>query len=132
MGSEINQVILNILLNAAQAIQKKSAAEKGLIHIVTRADEEAVYCSISDTGDGIRPEHIGKIFEPFFTTKQVGKGTGLGLSISYDIIVNKHGGEISVCSEPGQGSTFTLRLPLRQMGWSAKAGDSRNGGLKNE
>jgi two-component system NtrC family sensor kinase len=67
--------------------------------------------SISDTGHGISPEILKKIFEPFFTTKEVGKGTGLGLSITYDI-VKKHGGDISVESDPGKGATFTVRLPI--------------------
>jgi signal transduction histidine kinase len=70
-----------------------------------------VICKISDTGKGIKPEHLNKIFDPFFTTKEVGKGTGLGLSISYGI-VEKHGGAISVESIFGQGSTFTVTLPV--------------------
>jgi signal transduction histidine kinase len=73
--------------------------------------ELAVICKISDTGQGIKPEHLDKIFDPFFTTKEVGQGTGLGLSISYSI-VEKHGGHISVESTPGQGTTFTLIFPV--------------------
>ncbi|HWR40692.1 MAG TPA: PAS domain S-box protein [Patescibacteria group bacterium] len=114
VGSEINQVLLNILVNAAHAIQAKSAEKKGKITITTRADAESAYCSISDTGIGISPEKQARIFEPFFTTKAVGRGTGLGLSISYDIVVHKHGGDITVDSRQGEGTIFTLRLPLRQ------------------
>jgi signal transduction histidine kinase len=73
--------------------------------------ELTVVCKISDTGQGIKPEHLDKIFDPFFTTKEVGQGTGLGLSISYSI-VEKHGGQINVESTPGQGTTFTLIFPV--------------------
>ena len=72
---------------------------------------QALVCKISDTGHGIKPEHLDKIFDPFFTTKEVGQGTGLGLSISYGII-EKHGGNIRVESSYGQGSTFTITLPV--------------------
>ncbi|MBP2666240.1 MAG: hypothetical protein H6Q76_1220, partial [Firmicutes bacterium] len=88
VGGQINQVLLNIILNAAYAIKDKELGEMGLITIRTYSDEKSVYCSIQDNGKGI-PEHIKKdIFNPFFTTKPVGQGTGLGLSISYDIITN--------------------------------------------
>lgn len=104
---QLNQVFLNLLLNAAHAIK-----EQGTIRIKTRTKEESVTIAISDTGSGIAPEHINKIFDPFFTTKDVGKGTGLGLAIAYDIITNKHGGTIEVQSEPGKGSTFVITLPV--------------------
>ena len=114
VGGQINQVLLNIILNAAYAIKDKELGELGLITIRTYADEQSVYCSIQDNGRGI-PEHIKKdIFNPFFTTKPVGQGTGLGLSISYDIITNKHHGEISFNSVEGEGTTFTIRLPRLQ------------------
>ena len=103
---QLNQVFLNLLVNAAQAIEKH-----GLLRIRTWGGDGHVYVSVSDTGCGIPPENIGKIFEPFFTTKEVGKGTGLGLSIAYDII-KKHGGEITAKSEPGSGTTFTLQIPV--------------------
>jgi two-component system NtrC family sensor kinase len=74
--------------------------------------EDNVWISVSDTGQGIPPELIKKIFDPFFTTKPIGKGTGLGLSVSYGII-DKHGGHIDVHSQPGQGTTFTINLPVR-------------------
>jgi two-component system NtrC family sensor kinase len=105
---QLNQVFLNILVNAAHAIK-----EQGEIRITTRDENGAVRIAISDTGGGISPENIKHIFEPFFTTKEVGKGTGLGLAIAYDIVVNKHGGQIEVASEVGKGSTFTITLPVK-------------------
>ncbi len=103
---ELNQVFMNLLVNAAHAIP-----ERGTITITTRHDDEAVTVAVADTGVGMTPEVRDQIFEPFFTTKAAGKGTGLGLSISQAIVV-KHGGAISVASEVGAGSTFTVRLPL--------------------
>ena len=103
---ELNQVFMNLLVNAAHSIEKE-----GTISIKTWKDDEFVYVSVSDTGCGISPEHLNRIFEPFFTTKDVGKGTGLGLSIVYDIITKKHKGDINVKSEPGKGTTFTVKLP---------------------
>lgn len=111
-GGQINQVILNMLLNSAQAITEANRGDGGIIEIVTTSDREFVYIEISDNGNGISPEHYSKIFDPFFTTKPPGKGTGLGLSISYDIIVNKHKGEISVVSSPSVGTTFKIKLPI--------------------
>jgi two-component system, NtrC family, sensor kinase len=111
-GGEINQVILNILVNAAQAIESQKRATKGLIEIETRRQGEMVRILIHDDGPGI-PESIQRrVFDPFFTTKEPGKGTGLGLSISYDIIVTKHGGRLSLESDPGEGSTFIIELPI--------------------
>ncbi len=111
---DINQVFLNLLVNAAHAIGEvvKGTQQKGLIRIVTRRDGDTVEISISDTGTGI-PEAIReKIFEPFFTTKEVGKGTGQGLAIARSIVVEKHGGTLSFESQVGQGATFIVRLPL--------------------
>ena len=106
LPQQLNQVFLNILVNAAHAIEKR-----GEVTIRTRRENETVTLAIHDTGCGI-PEGIrNRIFEPFFTTKEVGKGTGLGLSISYDII-KKHGGTIEVESSERGGSTFTIRLPI--------------------
>ena len=102
---KLNQVFMNILVNASQAI-----AEKGEIRIRTERDGDDVAIRISDTGCGIREEHLTKIFDPFFTTKEVGKGTGLGMNIAYNII-REHGGTITVRSTPGKGSTFTVTLP---------------------
>ncbi|HJV66025.1 MAG TPA: CHASE domain-containing protein [Geomonas sp.] len=102
---QLNQVFMNLLVNAAQAI-----SAPGVITLKTWCDAGSVYASVSDTGCGIAPDIMARIFEPFFTTKGVGKGTGLGLSISYDII-KKHHGELTVVSEPGRGTTFTVQLP---------------------
>ena len=102
----MNQVFMNILVNAAHAIEGH-----GVIKIKTLYDSDDIVVRISDTGKGIPPENLSRIFEPFFTTKEVGKGTGLGLSISYDII-KKHGGDMTVESEVGLGTTFIIRLPL--------------------
>jgi len=113
IGGEINQVFLNILVNAAQAIQSQQRKERATIKITTQHKDNKVVCEIEDDGPGI-PKHIqSRIFDPFFTTKEVGKGTGLGLNISYDIIVNKHCGELIVDSYPGKGAKFIISLPLK-------------------
>jgi signal transduction histidine kinase len=104
--SQIDQVFLNLLANAAQAI-----SGQGAITIETRRDDGFAVVTISDTGPGIPPELLGKIFDPFFTTKPVGEGTGLGLSISYEIM-KKHRGALTAASPPGAGAAFTVRLPL--------------------
>ncbi|SDL25062.1 PAS domain S-box-containing protein [Geoalkalibacter ferrihydriticus] len=109
-AQQLGQVFINLLVNAAQAIDKR-----GTICVRTRHEGDWLSIAVSDTGGGIAPEHLSKLFDPFFTTKQVGQGTGLGLAIAYEI-VKKHGGEISVDSTPGEGSTFTLRLPLGNSG----------------
>jgi two-component system, NtrC family, sensor kinase len=108
-SGEINQVILNLIVNAAHAIKEKGII--GEIKICTYYDKEYVHCEISDNGAGIKKEHAERIFEPFFTTKQIGVGTGLGLSITHDIIVNKHNGKIDVHSTVGEGTTFIIDLP---------------------
>jgi len=108
--SQIDQVFLNLLANAAQAI-----VGPGAITIETRRDGDAAVVGITDTGPGIAADVAGRIFDPFFTTKPVGEGTGLGLSISYEI-VKKHGGEIRAKSPPGGGAVFTVRLPLVRQG----------------
>ncbi len=110
-GGEINQVVLNLLINAAQAIKEQEREELGNITITTDSDPDWVRCRVTDDGPGIKPEHIERIFDPFFTTKPVGKGTGLGLNISHDIITKKHHGRLEVESEPGRGTTFTISLP---------------------
>ncbi|MDO8933553.1 MAG: cache domain-containing protein [Rhodocyclaceae bacterium] len=106
--SQLNQVFMNLLLNAGQAI-----AGQGTITLRTGSDGAAVWVEIADTGCGIAAENLERIFDPFYTTKPVGKGTGLGLSVSYGI-VRKHHGSIEVDSAPGRGSTFRIRLPVRQ------------------
>jgi two-component system, NtrC family, sensor kinase len=106
--SQINQVFMNLLVNAAQAI-----AQRGTITLRSGCAGDQVWVAISDTGSGIPPDILARIFDPFFTTKAVGKGTGLGLSLSYGII-EKHGGSIKVESTVGQGTTFTIFLPVSQ------------------
>ena len=103
---QLNQVFMNLLVNAAQAIE-----QSGEIKIKTWADHQHVHICIADNGPGIDPEHINKLFNPFFTTKPIGKGTGLGLSISYGII-QRHHGKITVKSELGKGAEFLISLPL--------------------
>jgi len=111
---QIGQVMLNILLNAIQAIKVQNQNSLGAISIMAYSSEEYVICKISDTGPGIPEEHLSRIFDPFFTTKDVGSGVGLGLSVAYDIIVKKHNGELSVTSTIGKGTTFTIKLPLKK------------------
>ena len=108
LSSQLNQVFMNLLVNAAHAIE-----EHGTITIRTGQSGNEVWVEISDTGKGILPEHLNKIFDPFFTTKPIGQGTGLGLSLSYGI-VKKHHGRIAVQSEVGHGTTFRVCLPVRQ------------------
>lgn len=103
---QLNQVFMNLLVNASQAIEKD-----GIITITTREDNGFVKISISDNGSGIEESKIVKIFDPFYTTKPVGQGTGLGLSISNEII-QQHGGTITVESEPGKGTTFIIAIPV--------------------
>jgi len=107
--SHINQVIMNIVVNGAHAI----TGERGVIKIRTGCQDDHVWIEISDNGAGIPKEFQSRIFDPFFTTKPIGSGTGLGLSLSYGII-QKHNGRIEVQSEPGQGTTFRITLPVRQ------------------
>lgn len=114
-GNEINQVILNLLVNAAQAISElPEGRDDGRITIRSWADDGQVHCAIADNGIGIPGEHLGRVFDPFFTTKPTGQGAGLGLSISYDIIVNRHGGRLAVESSPGQGAEFSFSLPIAE------------------
>jgi len=106
--TKIRQVFMNLIMNAKQAIKIK-----GTIRVTTRFHPKAGVglLEVRDSGCGIPPEHLSRIFDPFFTTKEPGEGTGLGLSVSYGI-VQDHGGEISVESEPGLGSSFTVMLPV--------------------
>lgn len=110
IGGELNQVFLNVLVNAAQAIECRKKETKGLIKVKTERSGDFVVCTIEDDGSGIPKENLSKIFDPFFTTKEPGKGTGLGLNISYDIIVNKHNGKIEVESSE-DGTKFIISLP---------------------
>jgi len=109
---QLGQVVLNLLVNAAQAIEGKD----GKIRIATRKEGDMAVIEVSDNGSGMSEEVRKRIFEPFYTTKAVGKGTGLGLSIAYSIVVEKHMGEINVHSVLGEGTTFTMKLPIRDGG----------------
>ncbi len=109
---ELNQVFLNVIVNASQAIQEANKGSMGRIRVTTQVRDNSVDISISDDGIGIPPEIQPKVFDPFFTTKAVGKGTGQGLALSRNVIVNKHGGTLTFESEIGRGSTFTINLPL--------------------
>lgn len=108
LPSQINQVILNLLVNSAQAMK-----ERGTITLRTGGDNRGVWFEVEDTGSGISEDNLNRLFEPFFTTKPVGQGTGLGLSLSYSI-VKKHGGDIKVRSRVGEGTAFRVWLPRRQ------------------
>ncbi|EWH02250.1 ATP-binding protein [Halomonas sp. BC04] len=108
LPSQIKQVALNLLTNASQAIKGN-----GVITLRTGHEGERVWFEVSDTGCGIPPEHRDRLFEPFFTTKPIGEGTGLGLALSFSI-VQKHGGQIDIHSQVGQGSTFRVWLPVKQ------------------
>ena len=108
-GHQIQQVILNLINNARQAIEAHKAS--GCITIASELHDTVVRVAIQDDGPGIAPENLSRIFDPFFTTKEVGKGTGLGLSLCYGLI-HEHGGNISVVCQPGSGATFTIELPV--------------------
>ncbi len=111
VDSQLGQVFLNLMVNAAQAIE-----DQGEITLKTRQyDEHRIEIRVSDTGSGIAPEHLDRLFDPFFTTKPVGKGTGLGLSLSYGII-QSHQGEMKVESTPGEGTIFRVILPVQPQG----------------
>ena len=116
-AGQLNQVWMNLLINAAQAIGEVV----GEVRIKTRCERETVIASISDTGQGIAPEHLQRIFDPFFTTKPIGEGTGLGLSITHGI-VDRHCGTIEVESIPGQGATFTVAIPVNVQSIKARQG----------
>jgi signal transduction histidine kinase len=117
LAGEMNQVILNLTINAAHAIAGvvgDGSKDKGRITITTRHDGEWAEIAIADTGSGIPPEIRSRIFEPFFTTKPMGKGTGQGLALAHSVIVNRHQGQIWFETEVGRGTTFFLRLPLEE------------------
>jgi PAS domain S-box-containing protein len=114
LRDELGQVVLNLIMNAVDAIIDAPPLGGGLgrIRILTRAAGDWAEIVVEDSGCGIEPSLKRKVFEPFFTTKQVGRGSGQGLAIAYHIVTDKHGGELLVDSAPGEGSTFTVRLPL--------------------
>ncbi len=107
-ANQLQQVLVNLIMNAGQAME---GCPRRVLTLRTARDGDAVVFSIEDTGSGIAPEVVSKLFQPFFTTRPPGQGTGLGLSVSQRI-VKRHGGEIRVDSEPGRGSTFSVRIPL--------------------
>jgi len=111
--SSLNQVFLNLLVNAAHAIEAKGAA-RGKITLRAGSHRDRAWFEFQDNGCGMTEKTADRIFDPFFTTKPVGKGTGLGLSIAHGIIVEKHAGSIKVSSTPGEGTTFRIEVPLRQ------------------
>ncbi len=119
LASEMGQVLLNLLVNAAHAVTEKLGrtpeGNKGRITITTEVDAPFVLIHVADTGCGIPDSALSKVFEPFFTTKAVGKGTGQGLAIAYDVVTHKHGGTLSFVTGLGKGTTFTIRLPIRNM-----------------
>ena len=116
LKDEMGQVILNLIVNAAQAISAKlgenPVGEKGLIKISTSCDDKLLEIRVSDTGTGIPRDARDKVFQPFFTTKDVGKGTGQGLAIAHNVVVDKHGGTIEFETEVGKGTTFIIQLPV--------------------
>ena len=117
IASEIQQVLLNLLRNATQALQYQhnERTEPARISVATRGDNNSVYIEVKDNGPGIDEELRTRVFEPFFTTRPVGEGTGLGLSVSYFIIHEEHGGQISISSQSGVGTAFTIILPIKSL-----------------
>jgi len=109
-SGQLQQVMINLLVNAAEASQANVHKQ---VTVSTRSVSDRILIKVSDNGEGIPPEHLHRIFDPFFTTKEAGKGVGLGLAVVYGIVAS-HGGEIDVASRPGEGTTFTVRLPLAQ------------------
>ncbi len=118
---EINQVLLNLIVNAAHAVEDaiSCSGEIGKITIRTWQETDSVVVEIEDTGCGIPVEVQDRVFDPFFTTKEVGRGTGQGLSIARQVIINRHRGDLTFTTLPGKGTTFRIRLPIRQMAQAA-------------
>lgn len=114
LGNQLNQVLLNIIVNAKDAIVERLGDTMGDIFIKTYIEGDNVVCSIKDNGSGISDDNLNKLFNPFFSTKKIGEGLGLGLSVSYDIIVNKHNGILDVISEVGSGTEFKISLPIKR------------------
>jgi signal transduction histidine kinase len=124
LPGELNQVILNLIVNAAHAIAdvvQKGGSEKGMIRVQTLSLPEWVEIRVKDTGSGIPEEIQTKIFDPFFTTKEIGKGTGQGLAIARSVIVDKHAGTIHFETKTGSGTTFIIRLPYDGNAFAPKA-----------
>jgi len=115
LAGEINQVLLNLIVNAAHAIEARGGSDKGTITIRSRLVDHAVEVRVSDTGTGIAADKLRRVFDPFFTTKPPGKGTGQGLAICQSIVVKAHGGRIWAESSPGEGATFVVQLPVAEL-----------------
>ncbi|MCJ8281768.1 MAG: HAMP domain-containing histidine kinase [Rivularia sp. ALOHA_DT_140] len=114
--SQLNQVLMNIIANAIDALESQKSLSTPQIQIQTKLlNNNRISIHLSDNGSGIPPEIQSKLFDPFFTTKEIGKGTGLGLSISYQIVVNKHRGKLSCKSTPGEGTEFIIEIPVNQI-----------------
>ena len=116
-GAKIQQVLLNILRNGAQAMQENQSRQKNIapafiLRLTNETESNMLRIEIEDNGPGMEESVRKRVFEPFFTTKPIGIGTGLGLSVSYFIVTENHGGTLDVVSEPGKGCTFIIRLPL--------------------
>jgi signal transduction histidine kinase len=114
VAGEIEQVVLNLLRNAAQALAGDGAEPEPVITLRLRREGSHAVVEVEDNGPGMEEAVCKRVFEPFFTTKEVGVGTGLGLSVSYFIVTNHHDGAMSVESAPQQGARFTIRLPLEE------------------
>ena len=128
-GSSINQVLLNVIANAAEAIARLRLEEKRAIRIATGYSTESVWVRVQDEGPGIAPEVVPRIFDPFFSTREVGSGMGQGLAFAHAVVVKQHRGTIDVETKLGKGTTFTLRLPLRAgVGSEAKRGEALDSG----
>ena len=113
VATEIEQVIFNLLRNAAQAMREQASHDRSpCITLHLRREKELAVVEVADNGPGMEESQLKRIFEPFFTTKEVGVGTGLGLSVAYFIITNNHNGSMAAESSPGKGASFIIRLPL--------------------
>jgi signal transduction histidine kinase len=114
LGGDISQVLLNLIVNAAHAIEETvgDSGRRGTIRIRTRREGDHVAISLADTGAGIPAEVAARVFDPFFTTKEVGRGTGQGLALARTMVVERHGGSLTFETEPGRGTTFHVRLPI--------------------
>jgi signal transduction histidine kinase len=116
LPGDFNQVILNMVVNAAHAIADvvgDGSEKKGTITVSTSRHDGWAVVRIADTGTGVAEKHRSRIFDPFFTTKKIGRGTGQGLAIAHAVIVEKHGGTLTFETETGKGTTFVIRLPLQ-------------------
>ena len=117
---DINQVVLNLIVNGAQAIGEAvgDGGKRDVLTVRTSWCDDDVVIEVEDTGVGVAPEIADRLFEPFFTTKEVGKGTGQGLSLAYSLIHDRHGGSLTFRSQPGGGTTFVVRIPVGASGSS--------------